>query len=196
MVHIHLQATVRTAAKEIGMRAIKQAGAAEQRETALMQQRKSFRQPLASREDLRAAAVAVANGWALPPVTGQCCCQAINQLQLQSLGPTEGQQPVKPSVQSHGKRQASPGCALLSNCSRMLMLSGHVGLPVGTASSLTGSSMTCLQVFISHCCSCCPAHGLGTQDVNIWTQHAVSSICTCVHARHRLHDSTQVQHSR
>lgn len=57
------------------MRAMKQAGASEQREAALMQQRKINRRPLASREDIRAAAIAVANGWNLPPVTGRSCFQ-------------------------------------------------------------------------------------------------------------------------
>lgn len=53
------------------MRAMKQAAAVQQREAGLMQQRKAWRQPLASRDDIRAAALAVANGWALPPVTGK-----------------------------------------------------------------------------------------------------------------------------
>ena len=66
-----LQVAVRAAAKDIGMRAIKLAAGTEQREAALMQQRKTYRQPLTSREDIRAAALAVANGWALPPITGQ-----------------------------------------------------------------------------------------------------------------------------
>lgn len=53
------------------MRAMKQAAAVQQREAGLMQQRKAWRQPLVSRDDIRAAAMAVANGWALPPVTGE-----------------------------------------------------------------------------------------------------------------------------
>ncbi|KAA6419827.1 MAG: putative exocyst complex component 6-like [Trebouxia sp. A1-2] len=62
---------VRAAAKELGMKAIKQASVIEQREKALTQQRKSHRLPLASKEDLRAAAAAVANGWLLHQSTGK-----------------------------------------------------------------------------------------------------------------------------
>ena len=68
-----LQVNVRAAAKELGLKAIKQASVLEQRERALTQQRKSHRVPLASKEDLRAAAAAVANGWLLPHATGQLC---------------------------------------------------------------------------------------------------------------------------
>lgn len=64
---------MRAAAKELGLKAIKQASVLEQRERALTQQRKSHRVPLASKEDLRAAAAAVANGWLLPHATGQLC---------------------------------------------------------------------------------------------------------------------------
>ena len=52
------------------MKAIKQASVIEQREKALTQQRKSHRLPLANKEDLRAAAAAVANGWLLHQSTG------------------------------------------------------------------------------------------------------------------------------
>ena len=52
------------------MKAIKQASVIEQREKALTQQRKSHRLPLANKEDLRAAAAAVANGWLLHQITG------------------------------------------------------------------------------------------------------------------------------
>ncbi len=65
-----MQVNVRAAAKELGMKAIKQASVIEQREKALTQQRKSHRLPLASKEDLRAAAAAVANGWLLHQSTG------------------------------------------------------------------------------------------------------------------------------
>ncbi len=67
---VAMQVNVRAAAKELGMRAIKQASVLEQREKALTQQRKSHRLPLASKEDLRAAAAAVANGWLLHQSTG------------------------------------------------------------------------------------------------------------------------------
>ncbi|KAL3133292.1 hypothetical protein ABBQ38_007172 [Trebouxia sp. C0009 RCD-2024] len=63
--------TVRAAAKEVGMRAIKQASATEQREKALTVQRKANRAPLASKEDMRAAAAAIANGWMLPQAPGK-----------------------------------------------------------------------------------------------------------------------------
>ena len=65
-----MQVNVRAAAKELGMKAIKQASVIEQREKALTQQRKSHRLPLANKEDLRAAAAAVANGWLLHQSTG------------------------------------------------------------------------------------------------------------------------------
>ena len=65
-----MQVNVRAAAKELGMKAIKQASVIEQQEKALTQQRKSHRLPLASKEDLRAAAAAVANGWLLHQSTG------------------------------------------------------------------------------------------------------------------------------
>ena len=65
-----MQVNVRAAAKELGLRAIKQAAATEQHEKALTQQRKANRAPLTSKEDLRAAAAAVANGWMLPQSPG------------------------------------------------------------------------------------------------------------------------------
>ena len=72
---VGMQVHVRASAKELGMRAIKQASATEQRQKALTQQRKANRVPLASKEDLRAAAAAVANGWMLQQSsgTGLCC---------------------------------------------------------------------------------------------------------------------------
>lgn len=63
---------VRAAAKELGLRAIKEAAATEQHEKALTQQRKANRAPLSSKEDVRAAAAAVANGWMLPQNPGAC----------------------------------------------------------------------------------------------------------------------------
>jgi hypothetical protein len=74
-----MQVNVRAAAKELGMKAIKQASVIEQREKALTQQRKSHRLPLTSKEDLRAAAAAVANGWLLHQSTGSFCyCLAVH----------------------------------------------------------------------------------------------------------------------
>lgn len=52
------------------MKAIKQSSVTKQREKALTQQRKSNRMPLAGKDDLRAAAAAVANGWMLPQGAG------------------------------------------------------------------------------------------------------------------------------
>ena len=71
-----VQVNVRAAAKEVGMRAIRQASATEQREKALTQQRKANRLPLASKEDVRAAAAAVANGWMLPQGPGHIFCSS------------------------------------------------------------------------------------------------------------------------
>lgn len=58
------------------MLAIKQALATEQREKGLTQQRKANRAPLASKEDLRAAAAAVANGWMLSQGPGNIFCSS------------------------------------------------------------------------------------------------------------------------
>ena len=71
-----MQVNVRAAAKEVGMRAIQQASAIEQREKALTQQRKANRMPLACKEDLRAAAAAVANGWMVPQGPGHIFCSS------------------------------------------------------------------------------------------------------------------------
>ena len=76
---------VRAAAKELGMKAIKQASVIEQREKALTQQRKSHRLPLASKEDLRAAAAAVANGWLLHQGTGTCAIVLRNIITAQHI---------------------------------------------------------------------------------------------------------------
>ena len=66
-----LQGTVRAAAKDIGAEAIQQAAVTEQTENELVQQRKSNRTPLANKDDLRAAAAAIANGWLLPQGTNE-----------------------------------------------------------------------------------------------------------------------------
>ena len=71
-----VQGNVRAAAREVGAKAIKQAAVIDQREKELTRQRKAHRMPLASRDELRAAAAAVANGWMLPQGLGKRPTQA------------------------------------------------------------------------------------------------------------------------
>jgi hypothetical protein len=96
------------------MKAIKQASVIEQREKALTQQRKSHRLPLTSKEDLRAAAAAVANGWLLHQSTGSFCyCLAVHDhftAQHSTAQHSTAQQ--QKQEQEHWQSRAQQGIAL------------------------------------------------------------------------------------
>ena len=131
------------------MRAIKQASATEQREKVLTQQRKANRLPLACKEDLRAAAAAVANGWMLPQGPGHIFCSSslFDEMQLlltrrrtlfmQSCDMICWVFTGKSQI-SH-KKQGSKAPAPVTT--------GNADLPVEDVDLLTGIDMTLLHRF-------------------------------------------------